>query len=135
MLLLGLRMDEELYKENILDRYTHPRNKKAPEKYDIHEGGANATCGDALIVFLSFDKNARISEAHWDGEGCAISQAAADMLMEKLIGKTMQEVGEIKEEEILKMLGITIGPSREKCAFLSVNTLRRWLGETQYGPL
>jgi len=135
MVLLSAHMDEELYKENILDRYKHPRNKNAPEKYDIHEGGANATCGDALIVFLSFDENAKITEAHWDGEGCAVSQAAADMLMEKLIGKTMEQVGKIEEEEIREMLGITIGPSREKCAFLSMNTLRRWLGEPQFGPI
>jgi hypothetical protein len=78
MVLLSAHMDEELYKENILDRYKHPRNKNAPEKYDIHEGGANATCGDALIVFLSFDENAKITEAHWDGEGCAVTHRQDD---------------------------------------------------------
>ena len=128
-------MDEELYKENILDRYKNPRRKKVPENHDIHEGGVNASCGDALVVFLSFDKNGNVSEAHWDGEGCAISQASADMLMEKIIGKSMESIGKIDENEIKEMLGITIGPSREKCVYLPINTLRRWLGETGFGPI
>ena len=128
-------MDEELYKENILDRYKHPRQKGVPEKHDIHEGGVNATCGDNLIVFLSFDENGNIKEAHWDGEGCAISQASADMLMDKIIGKSMESIGKITEKEIHELLGIEIGPSREKCAYLPVNTLRRWLGEPGFGPV
>jgi len=128
-------MDEELYKENILDRYKNPRRKKVPEKHDIHEGSVNASCGDALVVFLSFDKNGDIVEAHWDGEGCAISQASADMLMDKIIGKSMENIGKITEEEIREMLGVAIGPSREKCAFLPINTLRKWLGEPWFGPI
>ena len=85
-------------------------------------------------MFLSFDENGNIKEANWDGSGCAISQASADMLMDKIIGKSMESVGTITEQEIQEMMGIHIGPSREKCAYLTINTLRRLLGEPGFGP-
>jgi len=128
-------MDEQIYKENILDRYKNPRHKGMPEKFDVHEGGVNATCGDSLIVFLSFDEDGKITEAHFDGEGCAVSQASSDMMMDKLIGKKMDEIANFTEKDIYKMLGIQIGPSREKCALLPLNTLRRWLGEPPLGSI
>ncbi len=128
-------MDEELYKQNILDHYKHPRHKKVPESYDMREGGVNASCGDSLIVFLKFDDDGKISEANFDGEGCAISQAVADMLMEKIIGTRMEDFLLISEKDISDLLGITIGPSREKCAFLAASTLRRWVGENPLGTV
>lgn len=128
-------MDEELYKQNILDRYHHPRHKKAPDSYDMREGGVNASCGDSLLVFLKFGDDGKIVEANFDGEGCAISQAAADMLMEKIVGMEMNDLGSLSEKDIYEMLGISIGPSREKCALLAVNTLRRWVGENPLGAV
>ncbi len=128
-------MDEQLYKENILDRYKNPRHKKVPDSFDIREGAVNASCGDSLMVFLSFDENGKIKSAYFDGIGCAVSQASADMLMEKLIGKKMDEIGAITEKEIYEMLGIVIGPSREKCALLPLNTLRKWIGEPMLGSI
>ncbi len=126
-------MDEELYKQNILDRYHHPRNKGAPESYDVREGGVNASCGDSLIIFLKFGDDGKILEAKFDGEGCAISQAAADMLMEKITGMKMDDFASISEKDIALLLGIEIGQSREKCAYLAANTLRRWVGENPLG--
>jgi nitrogen fixation NifU-like protein len=128
-------MDEELYKQNILDRYHHPRHKKIPDSYDMREGGVNATCGDSLIIFLKFDDNGVIREANFDGEGCAISQSAADMLMEKIIGTRMENFASISEKDVYELLGVDIGPSREKCALLAANTLRRWVGENTLGTI
>lgn len=128
-------MDEELYKQNILDRYKNPRYKKVPDSYDMREGGVNASCGDSLIVFLKFDDDGKIIQVNFDGEGCAISQAATDMLMEKIIGTRMEDFASISEKDTYEMLGINIGPSREKCAFLAANTLRRWVGENPLGEI
>lgn len=128
-------MEEELYKQNILDRYKNPRHKKVPDSYDMREGGVNASCGDSLLVFLTFDDNGKITGANFDGEGCAISLSATDMLMEKIIGTRMEDFAAISEKDIYEMLGIAIGPSREKCALLAANTLRRWVGENPLGAI
>lgn len=128
-------MDEELYKQNILDRNKNPRYKKVPDSYDMREGGVNASCGDSLIVFLKFNDDGVITEASFDGEGCAISQASADMLMEKIIGTEMSDFASISKKDVYDMLGINIGPSREKCALLAANTLRRWVGENPLGEV
>jgi len=128
-------MDEQIYKENILDRYKNPRHKKVPDTFDIKEGSVNASCGDSLLVFLSFDEEGKIKEANFDGIGCAVSQASSDMLLDKLIGMKMDEIGNLTEKDIYDMLGIEIGPSREKCALLPLNTLRRWIGEQPLGNI
>ncbi len=130
-----MAMDEELYKQNILDRYKNPRHKKVPESFDMREGGVNASCGDSLMVFLKFDDNGKILEANFDGEGCAVSMASTDMLMDKIIGTRMEDFANIYELDISTMLGIDIGPSREKCAYLGANTLRRWVGENPLGTI
>ena len=62
--------------------------------------------------------------AAFDGHGCAISQATASMLMEEVLGKTMEEIRAFDKEYILEMLGIEIGPVRLKCALLPLKVLK-----------
>ena len=66
----------------------------------------------------------RISDARFDGHGCAISQASADLLIESVIGKPLEEVKQLNKEYILDMLGIDLGPVRLKCALLSLKVLK-----------
>ncbi|HEX6268739.1 MAG TPA: iron-sulfur cluster assembly scaffold protein, partial [Anaerolineales bacterium] len=59
-----------------------------------------------------------------DGHGCAISQASADLLVESIIGKPLEEVKKLNRQDILDMLGIDLGPVRLKCALLSLKVLK-----------
>jgi nitrogen fixation NifU-like protein len=65
-----------------------------------------------------------VSEVAFDGHGCAISQATADLLAESVVGKTLDEVKQISKQDILDMLGIELGPVRLKCALLSLKVLK-----------
>ena len=58
------------------------------------------------------------------GQGCAISQASADLLLEEIIGKPLEEIRNLTKEDILEMLGIELGPVRLKCALLSLKVLK-----------
>jgi nitrogen fixation NifU-like protein len=60
----------------------------------------------------------------FDGHGCAISQASADLLAESIVGKTLDEVKKLTKQDILDMLGIELGPVRLKCALLSLKVLK-----------
>jgi nitrogen fixation NifU-like protein len=60
----------------------------------------------------------------FDGHGCAISQASADLLMESIIGKPLEEVKKLNKQDVLEMLGIDLGPVRLKCALLSLKVLK-----------
>ncbi|OHA84694.1 MAG: hypothetical protein A2408_03765 [Candidatus Yonathbacteria bacterium RIFOXYC1_FULL_52_10] len=116
-------MDEELYKENILDHYRNPHNKDALDVYDVRGGGVNQTCGDELEFFVKFDEEGKVAQATFLGSGCAISQAGASMLTDKVKGMTLSELKLLAPGDIYSMLGIHISPGRANCALLSYRAL------------
>ncbi len=115
----------DIYSEIILDHYKNPRNKGEIDQPDFSATEVNTLCGDKLKINITLDKKGKISKAMFSGEGCAISQASASMLTEKLIGKTIKEVDELKEKDVMKMLNIPISPGRSKCALLCLIALKK----------
>jgi nitrogen fixation NifU-like protein len=119
-------MAMDYYREYILDHYRNPRNYGKLDQPDVHAEDSNPLCGDQLAMDLLVDGD-RIKEVRFQGRGCAISQAAASMLSEKIEGKTVQEVVALSKDDVLEDLGIAISPARTKCAFLSLRVLHRGL--------
>lgn len=113
----------DLYAENILDHYKHPRNAELLPHPDVSHREENASCGDDLNLTLTL-KNGVIAEIGWSGQGCAISQAAMSLLSEELTGKSLDEAGAMKKVSILALLGVPVGPRRLKCALLCLHTLK-----------
>jgi nitrogen fixation NifU-like protein len=113
----------DMYRENILEHGTNPHNKGILDPADIDYEASNPLCGDRLRLTLRLDDQGRISEIGWDGQGCAISQAAASMLGEEILGKTMDEVRAIGKQDVFDMLGIPLSMNRVKCALLSLKVL------------
>jgi nitrogen fixation NifU-like protein len=113
----------DLYREAILDHYSEPRNWGVLDPNDIDHEEHNPLCGDRLRLTMRV-KDGKIAELGWDGDGCAISRAAASMLGETLVGKTLEEARAITKEDILELLGIELGPVRLKCALLSLKVLK-----------
>lgn len=115
---------DDLYREVIIDRYKNPRMKGTLDPQDYTYEDDNPLCGDRIRVDLRVDDEDRITEALFSGEGCAISQASADLLTESLIGKKLAEVKEMGKEDVLELLGIELGPVRLKCALLSLKVVK-----------
>jgi nitrogen fixation NifU-like protein len=113
----------DLYHEAILDHYRDPRHWGLLSPADIDHEESNPLCGDRLRLTMRV-QDGKIVDVGWDGEGCAISQASASMLGEMLIGKTLEEARAISKEDILDMLGISLGPVRLKCALLSLKVMK-----------
>ena len=125
---------DDLYREVIIDRYKNPQYKGTLETHDISFEDDNPVCGDHIRIDLRVNENGIITDALFDGHGCAISQASADLLLESVIGKKLEDVKKISKEDILEMLGIELGPVRLKCALLSLKVLKAavyGLGEGQ----
>ncbi|MBI3582698.1 MAG: SUF system NifU family Fe-S cluster assembly protein [Nitrospinae bacterium] len=116
-------MDEELYKENILDHYKNPRNYGEIENPDISYFDTNPLCGDELQLQIKV-KDGKADDVKFKGKGCSISQASASMLTEMIQGKDMEEIKKIGKKEILDAVGLQLGPSRIKCALLSLKVLK-----------
>ena len=115
---------DDLYREQIIDRYQNPLYRGNLDPHDITFEDANPLCGDEIRIDLRVDEDNRIKEAVFSGHGCAISQASADLLMERIQGKSLEEVKTLTKEDILEMLGIELGPVRLKCALLSLKVLK-----------
>lgn len=114
---------DDLYREAILDYYKHPRRKGHLVDPDIQYHDYNPFCGDEITIELKV-KDGVVVDAAFDGHGCAISQATASMLMEEVVGKSLEEIKGIDKQYILDMLGIEIGPVRLKCALLPLKVLK-----------
>ena len=119
---MGDSEEDEIYKENILDHFKNPRNFKSLKDYDIYHKEFNPICGDNIQLFVKLNSN-KVIDAGFIGNGCAISMASASMLTEKLKGLSLEEMKNIKKEEILEMIGIPLGIVRMKCGLLSLKTL------------
>ncbi|MEE3254521.1 MAG: SUF system NifU family Fe-S cluster assembly protein [Chloroflexota bacterium] len=115
---------EDMYREVILDHYKNPRFKGELDPADISYQDDNPLCGDMIRIDLRVDDNNRVVECAFSGQGCAISQASASMLMEDIQGKSLEEIREYSRDDILDMLGIELGPVRLKCAMLSLKVLK-----------
>ncbi len=115
---------DDFYRELIIDRYKNPQYRGALNPADISFEDDNPLCGDHIHIDLRLGDDGIVREAVFDGKGCAISQASADLLMEKIHGMHLDEVKQLNKQDILDMLGIELGPVRLKCALLSLKVLK-----------
>jgi nitrogen fixation NifU-like protein len=113
-----------LYQEEILDHYKHPRNKKRLENPTRSIESVNPLCGDKLGLDVMVE-NGVIKDMGFWGEGCAISQAAMSMVTEEMIGQPVEKLQHFTKENVLELLGVPVGPSRLKCALLSLQIVEK----------
>ena len=134
---------DDLYRETILDHYSHPRNKGVLEGADVTGEGANPLCGDEITIFLMV-RDGVVRDVRFEGKGCSISQASASMMTERIKGRPVEEArgliaafkammrgepanGDLGDLEALQ--GVRKFPVRVKCATLGWVTLEGALEE------
>jgi nitrogen fixation NifU-like protein len=115
---------DDLYREIIIEHYKNPSYRGHLEPSDVSFADNNPLCGDHIEITLRTDENNNISEARFDGHGCAISQASADLLVEHIHGMGIEEIKKMNKQSLLDLLGIDLGPVRLKCALLSLKVLK-----------
>ena len=125
---------DDLYRQYILDHFREPRNYGAIEDADIHAADTNPLCGDRIAFDLKI-QDGRVKEVRFSGRGCAISQASASMLTEKIEGARLEELRELTPQDMLDMLGVEIGPARQRCALLSLRVLHQGIGGKYTGRM
>ena len=115
---------DDLYREQIIERYKNPQYRGHLDPHDIQFEDDNPLCGDHIEITIRVNGDNRVAEAAFDGKGCAISQASADLLVESIHGKSLHDVKAMNKEDVLDLLGIELGPVRLKCALLSLKVLK-----------
>jgi nitrogen fixation NifU-like protein len=138
---MSLNNLRDLYQQVILERYKKPRNRGKTDPVDRYQKGHNPSCGDTIELTLKLSADGeRIDDVRFEGEGCAIAMASADLMADALKGKTTTEAldmvqkfqammrGEAEFPQELRKLNVMQGvaqfPVRIKCANLSWHTLK-----------
>jgi nitrogen fixation protein NifU and related proteins len=115
---------DDLYREIIVERYKEPLFRGTLDPHDITFEDENPLCGDQIRIDLRVDAENKVTEAAFSGHGCAISQASADLLLEAVIGKSLDDIRKMTKQDVLDNLGIELGPVRLKCALLPLKVLK-----------
>jgi nitrogen fixation NifU-like protein len=136
-------MMRELYTQVIMDHYQRPRNWGVLEDADLEEHLLNPLCGDEVAVYAAFEGD-KVANVRFSGRGCAISQASASMMTERLSGKRLKEaeaeIETFKEQMVGKkefpelddlaaLKGVVKYPSRIKCAVLAWSAFHEGLSK------
>ncbi len=136
---------KQVYREIVNEHNLHPGHKEPLMRPAVERRGYNPTCGDDITLQLSYDDEGRIREVAFTGEGCAVSQASTDIMLDMIEGKSKEEAlgivesfmqmirGTADEEQIealdeaAALQDIAHMPARVKCATLSWYTLEKIL--------
>lgn len=112
-----------MYNEELLEHNLHPSYKGELATATDHYKVINSSCGDKLTIYLQIKDNV-VVDASWNGVGCAISQASADIMLEQIIGKTLKEVKGLHWQDQPALAGVKNMPARIKCASLAWGILQ-----------
>lgn len=115
---------DDLYREVIIDHYNNPSHRGTLDPYTVKFADNNPLCGDHIEITLLTDSENRISDAKFNGHGCSISQATADILLDHVMNMDIEEVKRMSKDDIIDLIGIEPGPVRLKCALLSLKVLK-----------
>ncbi len=99
---------DSLYQEIILDHYKNPHHAGLREPYEAEVHHVNPTCGDevTLRVHLSGSgADAVVEDVSYDAEGCSISQAAASVMADLVIGRSVTDASAVHAEFLALMQG------------------------------
>jgi len=132
---------DDLDRAEVLEHYRRPHDCGTLDHPYVVQEGSIPLCGGRLTLMLGIDEQGHVDEVAFTGRGCAISQASASMLTDRIRGLPLTEVAKIERQDVMDELGIEISPARLKCALLSVETLRRgledrvaWQAQTEEEP-
>jgi nitrogen fixation protein NifU and related proteins len=113
-----------VYSGVVMEHFRNPRNYGRLEKYDFTTGDQNPSCGDSIVIDGRVE-NGKVVALGFESHGCAVNKAAASLVTEAVIGKTLDEILAMDKDFILKLLGIDLGPNRIKCALLGLMALQQ----------
>ncbi|MQA60070.1 MAG: SUF system NifU family Fe-S cluster assembly protein [Actinophytocola sp.] len=143
---------QSMYQEIILDHYKNPHGRGLREPYDGESFQVNPTCGDEVTLRVKVEGE-KVTDVSYDGQGCSISQAAASVLNDLVVDRTVDEAmttmtafvelmqgrGQVEpDEDVLEdavaFAGVAKYPARVKCALLGWMAFKAALADAGVKP-
>jgi nitrogen fixation NifU-like protein len=113
-----------IYQANILDKFNNPTHRHKPAQFTHSATVENLTCGDQVTMYLTIS-DGLITDIGFEGEGCVISLAAAEIIAAEITGQAVDKVAKLTWEDAVKMLNIELSMTRIKCAHLSLEAIQQ----------
>lgn len=113
-----------IYHQALIDHYKHSPHKKLLSACCFASAQYNPSCGDR-VSFQGVVENGLIKDLAFQGSGCVISQATASLLCAHFIGKTLSAIDSFSTDDLLQLIGITLGPHRLRCALIAREALQQ----------
>ncbi len=117
-----------MYQDELIEHYKYPKLRKKLASPDFAAGHYNPSCGDRVTIEGNVTDGI-VTDMGFQGSGCVISQAATSMLTEHCLGKSLAEIQQINKDDIIKMIGMELGPTRLRCALLCLEVLKQGIVE------
>ena len=122
-------MDRQTAIENLIELYENPAHRGALQDADISVKGGNPGCGDIVTVHIKVGEDGVVEQIRFEGEGCTISQAAAELVSDRMEGATLSEIEDLDHDIVIDELGREVVMSRPRCATLALGTLKQAVQE------
>ena len=135
---------KSFYNEILTDHNMHPVHKERLDGANLVLEGVNPSCGDDIVLQLKVEDGV-IKAGSFEGDGCAVSQSSVDIMLDMIIGKTVEEA-EVLSKKFMSMIkgaaserdiedleeagalkDIAHMPARVKCAVLGWHTMDEML--------
>jgi nitrogen fixation protein NifU and related proteins len=118
-------VDRQQAIERLLDHYERPRNRGVLSSAHVIQTGGQAECGDQVIIYLQVAADgSAIERVTFEGQGCTVSQSAASILTDLVVGQPLSQVATLDENALIDMLGREAVGTRPRCATLALTTLK-----------
>jgi nitrogen fixation NifU-like protein len=119
-----------MYSPQLLDHFEHPRNAGVLADADARVRVENPVCGDILELFIK-RQGGRVSEASFRARGCVPAMACGSLITEMAKGKTLEEAGAIRKDEVINEIG-GLPSASGHAAQLAIDALRSALRQLSH---
>lgn len=138
-----MNISTELYQQTILEYNRNPRNFRLIPDATHQAHGLNPLCGDDYTIYMKIGADDVITDASFQGHGCAISKASASIMTMELVGKTKDQAHAMFTEfqnmtkgeasgncdhcgsgKLCVFSGVWKYPERVKCAILAWHAMQ-----------
>jgi len=124
--LVALQVEQRAgYHEKVLDHYENPRNvgKLDAKKRNVGTGLVGApACGDVMKLQIEVDDDGKIIDAKFKTFGCGSAIASSSLATEWIKGKSIDQAGSIKNQDIAKELSLP--PVKLHCSMLAEDAIK-----------
>ena len=118
-------MERQDFVDLLIDHYENPRNRGAVDNATVVMNGGNPACGDVVTLYLTIDaQTEHVTDIHFEGDGCTISQAGASLMTEEMAGKAVSEIEQMGYDVVVDLMGRDVVATRLRCATLGLSTLK-----------